>query len=416
MHKNTSAVVDPDAETATAGEEKCPMTYALNSISGKWKTMIIYHMKDGQVLRFNHLQKKFPDISKKVLTTHLREMERDGLIIRTVYPVVPPKVEYSLTAAALKLKPILESIHNWGKELLTERGKSENLIGNTPMVKISRMAVNPMTVIYGKMEGHNPGGSVKDRPALWMFRDAEQRGMLKPGVKIIEPTSGNTGIALAMIAAVKGYEIELAMPENSTVERVRAMRAYNAKITLTPAKGSMEAAIDYVNDKLKVNAGEYLMLNQFANPANPLSHYESTGPEIWRDTQGKITHFVSAMGTTGTITGMSRFLKEKNPDIRIIGVQPKEGSQIPGIRRWSGEYIPKIYDPSGIDELIYVSEADAVHTTRQLARREGIFCGTSAGGAMWVALKISETAPPGSMIVSVVCDRGDRYLSSNLFE
>ena len=289
----------------------------------------------------------------------------------------------------------------------------EELVGNTPLAEIKNLNTKPSVKLFGKLEGNNPGGSVKDRPALWMFNKAEFRGELQKGMKLIEPTSGNTGIALAMIAAIKGYEIELSMPENSTVERVKAMRAFGAKITLTPSENSMEGAIEYARGLVKKKT--HYMLNQFDNPDNPWAHYHTTGPEIWRDTEGKITHFVSSMGTTGTITGVSKFLKEKNPNIKIIGVQPAEGSMIPGIRCWPKEYLPKIYDPSRIDEIWQVNEDDAKDVTRKLASAEGIFSGTSSGGAMCVALRLAHAINEG-VIVSIVCDRGDRYLSSNLFE
>jgi cysteine synthase B len=266
--------------------------------------------------------------------------------------------------------------------------------------------------LLAKMESHNPGGSVKDRPALSMIEGAEARGELRPGVRLIEPTSGNTGIALAMIACAKGYELELVMPENSTAERVWTMRAFGAKVTLTPAEGSMEAAIDYAREK--VARGEAIMLDQFSNPDNWRAHYRGTGPELWRDTRGTLTHFVSSMGTTGTIMGVSRFLKEQSPAPTIIGAQPADGAKIPGIRRWPQEYLPKIYEPARVDRIVDVTQRDAEETTRRLAREEGVFCGMSAGGATWVALQIAREIDEGVVAV-IICDRGDRYLSSDLF-
>ena len=289
----------------------------------------------------------------------------------------------------------------------------ESLVGNTPLVELQRLNPNPNVQIFGKLEGNNPGSSVKDRAARWMIEGAEARGELSPGMRIIEPTSGNTGIALAMIAAIKGYPIELVMPENSTRERVQTMRAFGATVTLTPADKSMEGAIDYARQK--VAEGGYFMLNQFGNPDNWRAHYESTGPEIWRDTEGRITHFVSAMGTTGTIMGTGRFLKEQNPDIQIVGVQPEDGARIPGIRRWPEAYLPAIYDPARVDRILDMSQAEAEETARILARKEGIFCGASAGGACAAACRLARELDSG-VIVFVVCDRGDRYLSSPLFE
>ena len=291
----------------------------------------------------------------------------------------------------------------------------EELIGNTPLVSINQLNKNPSVRIFGKLEGNNPGGSVKDRPALSMFNEAERRGVLKPGMSVIEPTSGNTGIALAMIAAFKGYHIELAMPEDSTAERVKTMRAYGAKITLTPADKSMEGSIDYVKEKIAASGGSLILLNQFDNPDNPAAHYATTGPEIWKGTEGKITHFVSSMGTTGTIMGTSRYLKEQNPGIKIIGVQPADNDSIPGIRKWQGDYLPKIYNPKNIDEIITVSKTEAMDITKKLAAKEGLLAGMSSGGAMAVALRIAETIDEG-LIVSIICDRGDRYLSSTLFD
>lgn len=286
------------------------------------------------------------------------------------------------------------------------------LVGNTPMATLKRLNENPAVEVQVKLEWTNPGGSVKDRAALWMIEQAEKRGDLIPGMKLIEATSGNTGIALAMIAGLKGYEIELVMPASATRERVLTMEGYGAKVILTPAEKSMEGAIDYAH--AQVAKGGYLMLNQFANADNPLAHYEGTGPEIWRDTNHRVTHFVSSMGTTGTIMGVSRFLKEQNREIQIVGCQPTEGSRIPGIRRWPQEYLPKIYDPSRVDMILDVSQADATETTRKLAKEEGIFCGMSAGGAVWGALELAKKIDSG-VIVVIIPDRGDRYLSSDLF-
>lgn len=289
----------------------------------------------------------------------------------------------------------------------------DKIVGNTPLVELTELNENRAVKVYAKLEWNNPGGSVKDRAALWMIEGAEKRGELKPGMKLIEATSGNTGIALAMIAGVKGYEIELVMPENSTQERIDIMRGYGATVTLTPAKESMEGAIDYAREK--VATGEYLMLNQFGNSDNPRAHYEATGPEIWRDTKGEITHFVSAMGTTGTIMGTSQFLKEQSESIEIVGCQPQDGSRIPGIRRWPKEYLPAIFDASRVDRVIDVAEEDARRTTRELARREGIFCGMSAGGAVWAALEVAKGLSSGVVVV-IIPDRGERYLSSDLFK
>ncbi|MNK05209.1 Cysteine synthase B [compost metagenome] len=292
----------------------------------------------------------------------------------------------------------------------------EDTIGNTPLVQLKRLggedAARRNNVILGKLEGNNPAGSVKDRPALSMILHAEERGVIKPGDTLIEATSGNTGIALAMVAAMRGYKMVLLMPENLSEERRQAMAAYGAKIVLTPKTGGMEYARDLAEQMQK--NGEGLILDQFANPDNPRAHYETTGPEIWRDTGGKITHFVSAMGTTGTIIGVSEYLKEKNPDIKIIGVQPDEGSQIPGIRKWPEAYLPKIYDASKVDQLEYVSQAVAEQMARRLAIEEGIFCGISAAGACEVALRISQTVE-NATVVFIVCDRGDRYLSTGVF-
>ena len=289
-------------------------------------------------------------------------------------------------------------------------------VGNTPLVRIQRLdaaAINAQnSVVLGKLEGNNPAGSVKDRPALSMIMHAEARGTIKPGDTLIEATSGNTGIALAMAAAIRGYKMILVMPENQTVERRQTMKAFGAELVLTPVSGSMELARDIANRL--VDAGKGIILDQFANPDNPVAHYEGTGPEIWRDTAGQITHFVSSMGTTGTIMGVSRYLKEQNPNIKIIGVQPKDGAQIPGIRKWPEAYLPSIYDKSRVDELVYVGQGEAEAMTRRLAAEEGIFAGISSGGAMCVALDIARNNP-NATVVSIVCDRGDRYLSSGVF-
>ena len=287
-----------------------------------------------------------------------------------------------------------------------------DLVGNTPMVELSRINPNPKVKIYAKLEGNNPGGSVKDRPARSMILKAMQRGTLKPGMKLIEPTSGNTGIALAMIAAVSGFEMHLVMPESATAERVKTMRAFGAVVHLTPADGGMEGTIDYA--RAKVAQGGFFMLDQFSNPDNPASHYETTGPEIWRDTEGMLTHFVSSMGTTGTIMGVSRYLKEKNPAIRIIGAQPTDGSSIPGIRRWPKEYLPKIYDKERVDEIMDVGQAAAEHMTRELCQKEGVFAGISSGVAVHCAIDLAKRLTSG-VIVAIICDRGDRYLSGPVF-
>jgi S-sulfo-L-cysteine synthase (O-acetyl-L-serine-dependent) len=289
----------------------------------------------------------------------------------------------------------------------------EDFIGNTPLVRLQRLpGSGNKNIILAKLEGNNPAGSVKDRPAISMIRHAEKRGRIKRGDTLIEPTSGNTGIALAMAAAIRGYRMLLVMPEHLSVERRQTMRAYGAEIILTPQKSGMEGARDLA-EKM-VAEGKGTMLDQFANPDNPLVHYESTGPEIWRDTEGKITHLVSSMGTTGTIMGCSKFLKEKNPKIQIIGCEPEEGSQIPGIRKWPPAYLPKIYDRKRVDRIEPVSQADAEEMTRRLAREEGIFAGISSGGAMCVALRVAEKLRH-AVIVSIVCDRGDRYLSTGVF-
>jgi cysteine synthase B len=288
-----------------------------------------------------------------------------------------------------------------------------DLVGNTPLVELTHFVSNSNVKVYAKLEGNNPGGSVKDRPALSMIAKAEARGTLQSGMRLIEPTSGNTGIALAMIAATKGYEIELVMPENASAERVKTMRAYGAKVTLTSAEGSMEEAIDYARDK--VSQGGYLMLDQFSNPDNYTAHYETTGPEIWKDTHGSVTHFVSAMGTTGTIMGVSRYLKEQNSNIQIVGARPTEGSSIPGIRRWPKEYLPKIFEDFRVDQKIDVSQEEATAMTRKLAKEYGIFAGMSSGGSLHCAWKVAQKLKEG-LIVAIICDRGDRYVSTDLFE
>lgn len=292
----------------------------------------------------------------------------------------------------------------------------EDFVGRTPLVRLKRIPGPQIeargNVILGKLEGNNPAGSVKDRPALSMIVRAEKRGDIKPGDTLIEATSGNTGIALAMAAAMRGYKMILVMPENQSIERRQTMRAFGADLVLVPQSGGMEMARD-VAESMR-NEGKGVILDQFANPDNPLSHYESTGPEIWEDTQGTITHFVSSMGTTGTIVGTSRFLKEKDANIQIIGCQPDEGSQIPGIRKWPEAYLPKIYDPRHVDRLEYVGQAEAEAMTRRLAREEGIFAGISSGGALHVALRIAQQVE-NAVIVSIVCDRGDRYLSTGVF-
>jgi len=292
----------------------------------------------------------------------------------------------------------------------------EDAIGKTPLVALQRIDADANAkrgnVILGKLEGNNPAGSVKDRPALSMIKRAEERGEIKPGDTLIEATSGNTGIALAMAAAVKGYRMVLIMPEDLSVERAQTMKAFGAELVLTPKSGGMEYARDLAEQMMQQGKGR--VLDQFANADNPRIHYETTGPEIWADTQGRITHFVSAMGTTGTITGVSRFLKEKNPAIQIVGAQPDEGSRIPGIRKWPQEYLPKIYDPSRVDQVVNVSQDSAEEMCRRLAREEGIFGGISAAGALWVALEIAKTVE-NATIVFVVCDRGDRYLSTGVF-
>ncbi len=285
-------------------------------------------------------------------------------------------------------------------------------VGNTPLVRLQRLPGARRNTLLAKLEGNNPAGSVKDRPALKMIECAERRGEIRPGDRLIEATSGNTGIALAMAAAVMGYRMTLIMPANMSAERRASMKAYGAEIILTPAEGSMEAAIDLA--RAMEARGEGRILDQFANPDNPLAHYEGTGPEIWRDTQGRVTHFVSSMGTTGTIMGTSRFLKEQNPNIQIIGVQPEGQSKIPGIRRWPAAYLPKICDFSRIDHLLEIDQTTAEETTRQLAIQEGLFAGISSGGAVAAALRLSATVED-AVIVVIICDRGDRYLSTGVF-
>jgi cysteine synthase B len=288
----------------------------------------------------------------------------------------------------------------------------ENFVGNTPLVRLKRIPGMTTNVLLAKLEGNNPAGSVKDRPALSMIVHAEQRGEIKPGDTLIEATSGNTGIALAMAAAMKGYRMILVMPENQSVERRQSMRAFGAELVLTVKEGGMELARDTAQDLRK--AGRGFILDQFSNPDNPLAHYQGTAPEIWRDTGGKITHFVSSMGTTGTIMGCARFFKEQNPNVQIIGVQPEEGAQIPGIRKWPEAYLPTIYHPQNVDSIELVGQTDAEEMTRRLAREEGIFCGISSGGALSIALRVSQQLE-NAVIAFIVCDRGDRYLSTGVF-
>ena len=292
----------------------------------------------------------------------------------------------------------------------------EDVIGSTPLVRLQRLPGAEIeargNVLLGKLEGNNPAGSVKDRPAISMIRRAEERGEIRPGDTLIEATSGNTGIALAMAAAIKGYKMVLIMPEDLSIERAQTMKAYGAELVLTPKAGGMEYARDLADQMVRDGKGR--VLDQFANPDNPRIHQETTGPEIWQDTDGQVTHFVSAMGTTGTITGVSRYLKAQNPAVRIVGAQPEEGSRIPGIRKWPEAYLPKIYDPTSVDELVYVSQAHAEDMARRLAREEGLFVGISAAGACWVALQIARQVE-NATIVFVVCDRGDRYLSTGVF-
>jgi cysteine synthase B len=288
-----------------------------------------------------------------------------------------------------------------------------DFIGNTPLVELSVLNQNPNVKLYGKLEGHNPGGSVKDRAAYGLIKGGIDSGLIKPDSKLIEATSGNTGIALAMIARLMKLEIEIVMPENSTRERVLTMRAFGATVTLTPADGGMEAAIDYAREKVEKEG--FVMLDQFGNQNNPNMHYKTTGPEIYRDTNGEVTHFVSAMGTTGTIMGVSTYLKEQNSNIQIVGVQPEDGAKIPGIRKWPKEYLPKIFDASRVDQLIEVSEEEAKLMAKRLAREEGVFSGMSSGGAVAAALKLIPTIEKGT-VVCIICDRGDKYLSTDLFE
>ncbi len=292
----------------------------------------------------------------------------------------------------------------------------EEAIGGTPLVRLQRLAGAQAAargnVVLGKLEGNNPAGSVKDRPAIQMIRRAEARGEIKPGDTLIEATSGNTGIALAMAAAIRGYRMVLVMPEDLSIERAQTMRAFGAELILTPKSGGMEYARDLAEQMQREGQGR--VLDQFANADNPSVHYETTGPEVWADTAGRVTHFVSAMGTTGTITGVSRFLKEKNPAVKIVGAQPSEGSRIPGIRKWPEAYLPKIYDPRHVDELVLVSQADAEDMARRMARDEGLFAGISAAGACWVALQVAQRVS-NATIVFIVCDRGDRYLSTGVF-
>jgi len=292
----------------------------------------------------------------------------------------------------------------------------EDAIGKTPLAALQRIGVKENAtrgnVILGKLEGNNPAGSVKDRPALSMIQRAQERGEIKPGDTLVEATSGNTGIALAMAAAIKGYRMVLIMPEDLSIERAQTMKAFGAEIILTPKSGGMEYARDLAETMQKEGKGH--VLDQFGNDDNPRIHFETTGPEIWKDTQGRVTHFVSAMGTTGTITGVSRYLKSMNPSIRIVGAQPQEGSRIPGIRKWQEDYLPKIYDATNVDELVFVSQQDAEDMCRRLAREEGIFAGISASGACWVALQVAQQVE-NATIVFIVCDRGDRYLSTGVF-
>ncbi len=288
----------------------------------------------------------------------------------------------------------------------------QHFVGNTPLIQLQRLPGNTNNIVLAKLEGNNPAGSVKDRPALSMIQQAEARGEIHPGDTLIEATSGNTGIALAMVAAMKGYRMMLIMPENMSIERRMLMKAFGAEIVLVSKEGSMEMARDMAFQMEREGIGK--VLNQFDNPDNSLAHYRSTGPEIWRDTQGKVTHFVSSMGTTGTIMGTSRFLKEVNPNVQIIGVQPAEGASIPGIRRWTKDYLPKIFNPNAVDRLIDVDQKSAEETTRSLATQEGIFSGISSGGAMAAALLISAEVE-NAVIVTIVCDRGDRYLSTGVF-
>lgn len=288
----------------------------------------------------------------------------------------------------------------------------EEFVGNTPLVRLQRLPGSTSNLVLGKLEGNNPAGSVKDRPALSMVVEAEKRGEIKSGDNLIEATSGNTGIALAMVAAMKGYNLKLIMPDNMSLERRQSMQAFGAELILVTAEEGMEGARDLALNMQSDGKGK--VLDQFANPDNPLAHYNGTGPEIWRDTEGKVTHFVSSMGTTGTIMGVSKYLNEMNRDIQIIGVEPSEGSRIPGIRKWPKEYIPSIFDPSVVDQVIQVTQQESEDMMRKLGKEEGIFCGVSSGGAMVAALKLSQQVK-NAIIVSIVCDRGDRYLSTGLF-
>ena len=291
--------------------------------------------------------------------------------------------------------------------------KLTDLIGNTPLVELQNISPNPNVKILGKLEGNNPGGSVKDRAAYNMIKEAFDRGDLKKGMKLVEPTSGNTGIALAMVARILGVQLILVMPENASAERVQTMEAFGAEVRLTPQEESMEGAIDYAKEL--VATGDYLMLDQFSNDDNWKAHVKTTGPEVWRDTNGEVTHFVSAMGTTGTIMGTGRYLKSQNTSVQIVGVQPTDGSNIPGIRRWPKEYLPKIFNREDVDQIIDVSEEESKQMTRKLASREGIFCGMSSGGAVCAASKLAQQIDSGTIVV-IICDRGDRYLSTDLFQ
>lgn len=288
-----------------------------------------------------------------------------------------------------------------------------DFIGNTPLVELSVLNTHPNVKLFAKLEGHNPGGSVKDRAAYGLLKGGLESGLIQADSKLIEATSGNTGIALAMIARLMNLDIEIVLPENSTRERILTMRAFGAKVTLTPEAGGMEAAIDYAREKVEKEG--FVMLDQFGNQNNPNMHYLTTGPEIYRDTEGQITHFVSAMGTTGTIMGVSKYLKEQNESIQIVGVQPKDGAKIPGIRKWPKEYLPKIFDPTRVDQLIEISEQEAKKTAQRLAKEEGVFAGMSSGGAVAAALKLIPTLENG-VVVCIICDRGDKYLSTDLFE
>lgn len=321
-------------------------------------------------------------------------------------PVLAPRRQNILSGALLPAA--IHAVHSGAMEFPT----LEDFIGNTPLVRLQRLPGTTSNRILVKLEGNNPAGSVKDRPALSMIQHAEKRGEIKPGDTLIEATSGNTGIALAMAAAIKGYKMVLIMPDNMSLERRQAMAAFGAELILVSREQSMEGARDLA--KQMESEGKGKVLDQFSNLDNPQAHYEGTGPEIWRDTGGRITHFVSAMGTTGTIMGTSRYLKEQNPEVQIVGVQPTEGSSIPGIRRWPKEYLPSIFDASRIDQTIEIDQQTAEETTRALAAREGIFCGISSGGAVAAALKLSEQVE-NAVIVAIICDRGDRYLTTGVF-